>query len=148
MATLQAATTSTGAIVSDPQTVRELCENYCFGTLNWEVTDDGELTIWGYDNFEVYEARENGLPDYDGGIVTHEFLRELATHLETGEELDIQTAGFTNASRCWRSGTSFEAMRSSTRISAGWSRSTGSVVRPPERGAGRHTTSVVPWSDF
>jgi hypothetical protein len=27
--------------------------------------------------------------------VTHEFLRELATHLEPGEELDIQTAGFT-----------------------------------------------------
>jgi hypothetical protein len=44
MATLQAATTSTGAFVSDPQAVRELCENYCFGTLNWEVTDKGELT--------------------------------------------------------------------------------------------------------
>ena len=82
MATLQAATTSTGAIVSDPQAVRQLCENYCFGTLNWEVTEDGELTIWGYDDFE-------------GGIVTHEFLRELADHLEVNEELDIQTAGFT-----------------------------------------------------
>jgi len=45
MATLQVATTSTGAIVSDPQAVRELCESYCFGTLNWEVTDEGELTI-------------------------------------------------------------------------------------------------------
>jgi hypothetical protein len=62
MATLQAATTSTGAIVSDPQAVRELCESYCFGTLDWEVTEDGELTIWGYDDFEAYEARENGLP--------------------------------------------------------------------------------------
>ncbi|ELY72070.1 hypothetical protein C487_19693 [Natrinema pallidum DSM 3751] len=30
----------------------------------------------------MYEARENGLLDYEGGIVTH-------------EELDIQTAGFT-----------------------------------------------------
>ncbi|QSG13463.1 Uncharacterized protein HSBGL_4049 (plasmid) [Halapricum desulfuricans] len=95
MATLQAATTSTGAIVSDPQAVRELCESYCFGTLDWEVTEDGELTIWGYDDFEVYEARENGLPDYEGGIVTHEFLRELANHLEANEEFDIQTAGFT-----------------------------------------------------
>jgi len=47
MATLQAATTSTGAIVSDPQAVRELCESYCFGTLDWEVTEEGELTIWG-----------------------------------------------------------------------------------------------------
>jgi len=47
MATLQAATTSTGAIVSNPQAVRELCENYCFGTLDWEVTEEGELTIWG-----------------------------------------------------------------------------------------------------
>ena len=95
MATLQAATTSTGALVSDPQAVRELCENHCFGTLNWEVDDDGELVIWGYDSFEVYEARENGLPDYDGGIVTHEFLRSLAEYLEPDEKLDIQTAGFT-----------------------------------------------------
>ena len=45
MATLQAATTSTGAIVSDPQAVRQLCESYCFGTLDWEVTEYGELTI-------------------------------------------------------------------------------------------------------
>ena len=66
MATLQAATTSTGAIVSDPQAVRELCESYCFGTLDWEVTREGELTIWGFDDFEVYESRENGLPDYEG----------------------------------------------------------------------------------
>ncbi|MDZ5810821.1 hypothetical protein U4E84_05615 [Halorubrum sp. AD140] len=95
MATLQAATTSTGAVVSDPQAVRELCESYCFGTLDWEVTEDGELTIWGYDDFEVYKARENGLPDYEGGIVTHEFLRKLADHIEANEELDIQTAGFT-----------------------------------------------------
>ena len=49
MATLQAATTSTGAIVSNPQAVRELREAYCFGTLNWEVTEDGKLTIWGFD---------------------------------------------------------------------------------------------------
>lgn len=95
MATLQAATTSTGALVTDPQAVRQLCENHCFGTLNWEVDDDGELVIWGYDSFEVYEARENGLPDYDGGIVTDEFLRSLAEYLEPDEELDVQTAGFT-----------------------------------------------------
>jgi hypothetical protein len=95
MATLQAAKTSTGAIVSDPQAVREFCENYCFGTLNWEVTEDGELTICGFDDFEVYEARENGLPVYEGGIMTHEFLRALADHLEADEELEIQTAGCT-----------------------------------------------------
>lgn len=95
MATLQAATTSTSAIVSNPQTVRQLCENHCFGTLRWEVDDDGELVICGYDSFDVYETRENGLPDYDGGIVTHEFLRSLAEYLEPDEELDIQTAGFT-----------------------------------------------------
>ena len=64
-------------------------------TLNWEVTEDGELTTWGFDDFELCEARENGLPDYEGGIVTHEFLRELANHLEAGKEIDIQTAGFT-----------------------------------------------------
>lgn len=95
MATLQAATTSTSVIVSDPQAVRRLCESYCFGTLDWEVTEDGELTIRGYDDFEVYEVRENGLPDYEDGIVTHEFLWALADHLEADEELDIRTAGFT-----------------------------------------------------
>jgi hypothetical protein len=96
MATIQAATTSTGAIVSNPQAVRELCESYYFGTLSWKVTEDGELTIWGYDDFKGYETWEDGLPDYEGGIVTHEFLRELADHLEADEELDIQTAGSTN----------------------------------------------------
>ena len=95
MATLQAATTSTGALVTDPQAVRQLCENYCFGTLNWEVDQDGELTIWSFDDFEVYEAQEDGLPDYEGGVVTHEFLRTLADYLQPDEELDIQTAGFT-----------------------------------------------------
>jgi len=43
----------------------------------------------------VYETRENGLPDYDSGIVTHESLRTVADHLEADEEFDIQTAGFT-----------------------------------------------------
>ena len=95
MATLQAATTLADTIVSDPQAVRELCETYFFGTLNWEVTSDGEFTIWGYDDFEVYEARENGLLDYESGIVTHEFLRKFAGYLEVDEELDIQTDGFT-----------------------------------------------------
>ena len=95
MATLQAATTSTGAIVTDPQAVRQLCENHCFGTLNWEVDEEGELIIWGYDSFEVYEAHEDGLPDYEGGIVTHEFLRQLAEYIDGDEEFDIQTAGYT-----------------------------------------------------
>ena len=95
MATLQAATTSNGAIVSDPQAVRELCENYSFRTLNWKVDDDGELVIWGYDVLEVYKTRENGEPDYGSGPVTREFLRSLAEYIEPDEELDIQTAGFT-----------------------------------------------------
>lgn len=95
MATLQAATTSTGAIVSDAQAVRQVCESHCFGTLTWEVDGDGELTIWGYDSFDVYEARDDGLTDYEGGIVTHEFLRQLAEYIDGDEELDIQTAGYT-----------------------------------------------------
>ena len=57
MATLQAATTSTGAIVSNQVAVRELCENYCFGTLDWEITEEGEFPIWGYDDFRVAVAR-------------------------------------------------------------------------------------------
>ena len=43
----------------------------------------------------MYEAHENGLPDYDGGIVTREFFRQLAEYIDSGEELDIQTAGYT-----------------------------------------------------
>ncbi|WP_135827279.1 hypothetical protein [Halorussus ruber] len=95
MATLQAATTSDGVTVTDAQAVRELCESYCFGTLEWEVDDNDRLSIWGYDAFEVYGRRENGLPDYEAGQRTHEFLRALATYVEEGDELDIQTAGFT-----------------------------------------------------
>lgn len=95
MATLQAATTSSGAFVTDPQAVRQPCENHYFGMLNWEVDEDGEFTIRGLDDFEVCAVHEDGLPDYDGGIVTHEFLRTLAGYLESGEELDIQTAGYT-----------------------------------------------------
>ncbi|WP_407647980.1 hypothetical protein [Halarchaeum nitratireducens] len=64
-------------------------------TLSCDSTRQGELIIWGYDAFEVYEAREDGLPDYEDGLVTHEFLRTLAGYLEPNEELDIQTAGFT-----------------------------------------------------
>ena len=95
MATLQSATTSTGAVVTDAQAVRQLCEAHCFGTLNWEVDEEGELIIWGYDAFEIYETREDGLPDYEGGLATHEFLRKLTNYLEPGEEFDIQTAGYT-----------------------------------------------------
>ena len=95
MATLQAATTSNDVTVTDAQAVRELCETYCFGMLDWEVNDNDRLSIWGYDAFEVYGRRENGLPDYEAGQRTHEFLRTLATYVEEGDELDIQTAGFT-----------------------------------------------------
>jgi hypothetical protein len=70
--------------------------------LNWELSDDRELVIWGYDSVEVYEARENGLADYDGNIVSYEFLRSLAEYLEPEGEFDIQTAGFTNCRfPCW-----------------------------------------------
>jgi len=92
---------------------------------------------------QVYEARESGLPDYGGGIVTHEFLRSLADHLEPNEEFDIQTAGFTKcrfpvlAKRyVVRDGEVLHADLSSP------TRSTSSVVRPRE-GAGRHSTSIA-----
>lgn len=48
--------------------VRQLCKAHCFGTLTWEVDEEGELIIWGYDSFEIYEAREDGLPDYEDGL--------------------------------------------------------------------------------
>jgi len=143
MATLQAATTSTGAIVSNPQAVRELCENYCFGTLDWEVTEEGELTIWGATTSR-YTRHGSGLPDYEGGIVTHEFLRSLADHLEPNEEFDIQTAGFTKcrfpvlAKRyVVRDGEVLHADLSSP------TRSTSSVVRP-RGGCGGDTAQASP----
>lgn len=95
MATLQAATASCGAQVTDAQAVRQLCEAHCFGMLEWEVTDDAEFSIWGYDVFEVYEADDEGLPDYEAGIATHEFLRDLSEYIAPDGELDIQTAGYT-----------------------------------------------------
>lgn len=62
--------------------------------------------MWDYDDFEVYESRGNGLPDNEGGIGTHEFLRELADHLEADVELDVQMAGSRSAtSPCYQSGT-------------------------------------------
>jgi hypothetical protein len=135
---LQGSTACGGSNVADPQVVRQLCENHCFGIFNWEVSDDRELVIWGYDSFEIYETRENGLADHDGNIVTHEFpLRSLAEYLEPEGEFDIQTAGFTKcrfpvlAKRCV-----IATVRCSTRPSVPPNRSTSSGVRP-SGGAGR-----------
>lgn len=33
----------------------------------WEITDEDELTIWGFDDFKVYGVRENGLPTTTAG---------------------------------------------------------------------------------
>jgi hypothetical protein len=94
MATLQAATTSSSAGVTDPPAVRDLCQNHSFGTLHWKV-EDGEFSIWGYDTFDVYATQDNGDPDHEAGIVTSEFLHSLVEYIKPGDELDIQTAGFT-----------------------------------------------------
>ena len=95
MATLQAATASRGAHVTDAQAVRQLCESHCFGMLEWEVTEESELSIWGYDAFNVYEADDEGLPDYEAGIATRSFLRQLSGYIAPNAELNIQTAGYT-----------------------------------------------------
>jgi hypothetical protein len=95
MATLQAATASSGARVTDSTAVEQLCEQYHFGHLTWDLTDDSEIAVWGYDAFRVYERREDGGMDIDAGLVTHGFLHALAEYVDEGEALDIQTAGFT-----------------------------------------------------
>ena len=95
MATFQVATASRGARVTDTQAVRPLCEAHCFGMLDWEVTDTDEFSIWGYDTFDVYEADDEDLPDYDAGIAMRPFLRELSAYIAPDAELDIQTAGYT-----------------------------------------------------
>ena len=94
MATLQAATASRGAHVTDAQAVRQLCDAHCFGMLEWEVTETGEFSVWGYDAFDVYEADDEGLPDYEAGIATRSFLRDLSEYIAPNAELDIQTAGY------------------------------------------------------
>lgn len=95
MATLQAATSSTAARVTDPEAVEELCDKHSFGGVRWEITDEGEIAFWGYDAFNVYRRHECGDPDHEYGIVTREFLWELAEYIAESEELDIQIAGFT-----------------------------------------------------
>jgi len=63
----------------------------------------------------VYEARENGLPDYEGGIVTHEFLRELADHPKLTKSSTSKRPGIRSVdSRSSQSGTSFATAKSST----------------------------------
>lgn len=93
MATLQAATASDGAIVSDPEAVRDLCENYYLEQLNWEISEDGEFRIWGPHDLTIRELTEDGDPA--GATVTRHWLRELSEYIVPGGELDIQTAGFT-----------------------------------------------------
>ena len=101
MANLHAATTSSGARVTDASAVEQLCERHSFGGLTWEVAADTEAErspefhIWGYDSFEVHQRREDGDPDHEGGPVTEAFLAALAEYICEGEELDIQAAGFT-----------------------------------------------------
>ena len=58
------------------------------------LTDDAEFSIWGYDAFEIYEADDKGLPDYEAGIATHGFLRDLSEYIAPDGKLDIQTAGY------------------------------------------------------
>ena len=56
------------------------------------------VSIRGYDAFDVYEADDEGLPDYDAGVAIRPFLRQLAEYLAPDAELGIQTAGYTE---CW-----------------------------------------------
>lgn len=95
MATLHASTTSDGATVSNADAVRELCRDYHFNGLNWDVSGSKELTIWGDQPFDLYLKREEGDPDHSEGIRTRQFLRRLATYIERDNTLDIMTVGHT-----------------------------------------------------
>ena len=99
MANLQAATTSDPARVTDPEAVAQLCEQYAFAPLEWELTDGDEFGIWGFDSFTIYGKRtfDDGKwdVDFEAGLKTHDLLRELAAYIAEDEELDIQSAGFT-----------------------------------------------------
>jgi hypothetical protein len=95
MANLRAATTSSGAQITDRDAVRALCECHSFGELNWELTDDGQISFWGYTTPDVLPTTADGKRDHDAEFVTIEFMRELAQYLAEGEVLDIQAAGYT-----------------------------------------------------
>lgn len=60
MANLRAATTSSGAQITDRDAVRALCECHSFGELNWELTDDGQISFWGYTNSRRKPTRFSG----------------------------------------------------------------------------------------
>ncbi|WP_198668075.1 hypothetical protein [Saliphagus sp. LR7] len=51
--------------------------------------------MWGYEAFRVYPQADDGMMDLDASEVTREFLWRLAEYIEEGDELDIQSAGFT-----------------------------------------------------
>ena len=98
MANLQAATTSDPARVTDPEAVAQLCKQYAFAPLEWELHEE-EFGIWGYGSFTIYGKRilDDGEwdIDFEAGVQTHDLLRDLAAYIAEGEELDIQSAGFT-----------------------------------------------------
>lgn len=99
MANLQAATATDGAQVTDPEAVVELCKQYIFDGLDWEITKESEFQIHGYNDLMIYKAERDDdgerLIDYEAGQRTEEFLRKLSRYIVEGDELDIQTAGFT-----------------------------------------------------
>lgn len=95
MANLHAATSSSGAQVTDPDAVRALCKRHSFGELNWELTDDNQISFYGYTTPDVRPATATGVRDEDAEYVTTEFFTTLAQYLADGEVLDIQAAGYT-----------------------------------------------------
>lgn len=119
MATLQAATASTGATVTDAQAVRQLCEAHCFGTLNWEVDEEGELIIWA-----TTPSRSTKLVRMD--FQTTKVVSSLTNSSESWPTISNPVKNSTSrprgtrsvGSRFWRSDTWFATARSSTRTSA------------------------------
>ena len=99
MANLQAATTSDPARITNPEAVAQLCEQYAFSPLEWELNDDDKFGIWGYGSLTIYGKRTDDGDewdvDFEAGVRTHDLLRDLAGYIAEGEELDIQSAGFT-----------------------------------------------------
>ena len=55
----------------------------------------GRVFDLGYDAFDVYEADDEGLLDYEAGVATRSFLRQLSEYITPDAEFGIQTAGYT-----------------------------------------------------
>ncbi len=86
MANMQCATVSSGAQLHDDHEIDRIRDAYDLGGLSLEV-EDGKVSLHGYNVLAIHDNQERRCDT--------RFLTELAEQLADGEELIIQSVGFT-----------------------------------------------------